>query len=585
MIKGYAKEIFHLLGKDAVKLPILLFMFLGMSILDVIGLGLIAPYVAMILDPNLVNSDLYAVLTKFFAEPLDSEFIIYIASAILFLIFFIKSIVVIFINYYITKFSQDQEVRLRSTLMRIYQNLPYLIYLKRSGGEYVYNIYNLVGQFSNGVVLSGLRAVSDIIVAIMVFGFLAWSNIFAFILLVFMLSLSLYIYDNAFKNKLSRSGKITNTASSKLSQNVHEGIDGFKEIRILGVENFFRKKVVSTAKKIRDNQIIYHLILTLPRYILELVLVGFIVLFVVGSYFFDVNTVNLTSTLVLYGVASVRLMPIFNSFSSTINQLRFNRDTVSKLYYDLSYLKKYDYNSSKPLVKLINSLEQEGFQSIKLNNVTFSYPETDKKILDNVSIEIKKNKIIGIVGQSGTGKSTLMNIILGLLPLSNGDVKYNDKNIQECLSYFQSKIAYMPQDIYIIDDSIKNNIALGVPENEIDRDRLNDSINSAQLTDFVNNSPFGIETKLGTKGVKISGGQKQRIALGRVFYHQRDIIFMDESTSSLDNETEKEISDEIEKYKGEKTFVIISHRLPILKHCDLIYQLDHNGNIMITNFK
>ena len=581
MIKGYAKEIFHLLGKDAVKLPILLFMFLGMSILDVIGLGLIAPYVAMILDPNLVNSDLYAVLTKFFAEPLDSKFIIYIASAILFLIFFIKSIVVIFINYYITKFSQDQEVRLRSTLMRIYQNLPYLIYLKRSGGEYVYNIYNLVGQFSNGVVLSGLRAVSDIIVAIMVFGFLAWSNIFAFILLVFMLSLSLYIYDNAFKNKLSRSGKITNTASSKLSQNVHEGIDGFKEIRILGVENFFRKKVVSAAKKIRDNQIIYHLILTLPRYILELVLVGFIVLFVVGSYFFDVNTVNLTSTLVLYGVASVRLMPIFNSFSSTINQLRFNRDTVSKLYYDLSYLKKYDYNSSKPLVKLINSLEQEGFQSIKLNNVTFSYPETDKKILDNVSIEIKKNKIIGIVGQSGTGKSTLMNIILGLLPLSNGDVKYNDKNIQECLSYFQSKIAYMPQDIYIIDDSIKNNIALGVPENEIDRDRLNDSINSAQLTDFVNNSPFGIETKLGTKGVKISGGQKQRIALGRVFYHQRDIIFMDESTSSLDNETEKEISDEIEKYKGEKTFVIISHRLPILKHCDLIYQLDHNGNIMI----
>ncbi len=585
MIKGYAKEIFHLLGKDAVKLPIILFMFLGMSILDVIGLGLIAPYVAMILDPNLVNSDLYAVLTKFFAEPLDSKFIIYIASAILFLIFFIKSIVVIFINYYITKFSQDQQVRLRSTLMRIYQNLPYLIYLKRSGGEYVYNIYNLVGQFSNGVVLSGLRAVSDIIVAIMVFGFLAWSNIFAFILLVFMLSLSLYIYDNAFKNKLSRSGKITNTASSKLSQNVHEGIDGFKEIRILGVENFFRKKVVSAAKKIRDNQIIYHLILTLPRYILELVLVGFIVLFVVGSYFFDVNTVNLTSTLVLYGVASVRLMPIFNSFSSTINQLRFNRDTVSKLYYDLSYLKKYDYNSSKPLVKLINSLEQEGFQSIKLNNVTFSYPETDKKILDNVSIEIKKNKIIGIVGQSGTGKSTLMNIILGLLPLSNGDVKYNDKNIQECLSYFQSKIAYMPQDIYIIDDSIKNNIALGVPENEIDRDRLNDSINSAQLTDFVNNSPFGIETKLGTKGVKISGGQKQRIALGRVFYHQRDIIFMDESTSSLDNETEKEISDEIEKYKGEKTFVIISHRLPILKHCDLIYQLDHNGNIMITNFK
>jgi ABC-type multidrug transport system fused ATPase/permease subunit len=468
--------------------------------------------------------------------------------------------------------------------MHTYQNLPYLTYLKRSSSEYVYNIYNLVGQFSSAVVLSGLRTISDIIVAFMVFAFLAWSNIYAFILLASILSISLLLYDKSFRQRLAKSGQTTNTASTKLSQSIHEGIDGLKEIRLLGVEDFFRQKVDIAASQIRDNQIIYRLILTSPRYMLELILVGFIVLLIVGNSFFEGDRLGLTSTLVVYGVASIRLMPIFNSFSSTINQLRFNRDTVSKLYSDLSNSTTDQDHLNQSIIPLNNNVRQEEFSSLKINKVSFSYPKTNKKILNNISIEIKKNEIIGIVGASGSGKSTLVNAILGLLPVTKGSIEYNNTNIQECMPYFQSQIAYLPQDVYIINDSIKNNVALGLHETEIDNKRLNSAIRKAQLADFVNNSPMGVETVLGANGVKISGGQRQRIALARTFYHQRNIIFMDESTSALDNETEHEISEEIKKLKGDKTVIIISHRLSILKYCDQIYQMDHRGKVIATDY-
>jgi len=576
-MKKYVNEIYYLLGEDARKLPLLLLMFLGVSLLDIIGLGLIAPYIAIVINPNIADTDFYIILSSFFDKPLTSELVLYYASGILFLIFLLKSIAIIIINYRITKFSQDQQVRLRSVLMHTYQKLPYLVYLKRSGSEYVYNIYNLIGQFSSAVVLSGLRTISDIIVALMVFAFLAWSNIYAFILLTSILSISLFLYDKSFRKRLAKSGKTTNTASTKLSQSIHEGIDGLKEIRLLGGEDFFRQKVDMAASQIRDNQIIYRLILTSPRYILELIVVGFIVLLIVGNSFFEGGSLGLTSTLAVYGAASIRLMPIFNSFSSTINQLRFNRDTVSKLYSDLSNSIADKGHLNQSTIPPNNNAEQEEFDSLKINKVSFSYSKTNKKVLSNISIEIKRNEIIGIVGASGSGKSTLVNIMLGLLPVTKGSVEYNNTNIQECMPYFQSQIAYLPQDVFIINDSIKNNVALGLHEAEIDNKRLNNAIRKAQLSDFVNNSPMGIETVLGVNGVKISGGQRQRIALARAFYHQRNIIFMDESTSALDNETEHEIAKEIKKMKGDKTVIIISHRLSMLKYCDKIYQMDHKG--------
>ncbi len=215
-MKKYVNEIYCLLGKDTRKLPLLLLMFLGVSLLDIIGLGLIAPYIATVINPNIADTDFYKILSSFFDTPLDSELILYFSSSVLFLIFLLKSIVIIIINYRITKFSQDQQVRLRSVLMHTYQNLPYLTYLKRSSSEYVYNIYNLVGQFSSAVVLSGLRTISDIIVAFMVFAFLAWSNIYAFILLASILSISLLLYDKSFRQRLAKSGQTTNTESTKL---------------------------------------------------------------------------------------------------------------------------------------------------------------------------------------------------------------------------------------------------------------------------------------------------------------------------------------------------------------------------------
>jgi ATP-binding cassette subfamily C protein len=302
----------------------------------------------------------------------------------------------------------------------------------------------------------------------------------------------------------------------------------------------------------------------------------FVIFLVLGALFLDRSEDLLLPTLSVFGVAALRLFPAVNTFMQSLMQMHYGRNSVSTLFNDVTDIKesvKIHINTSQPMQ--VN----EEFQTLSLNQVCFFYPDSKHNALDDISLKIHVGESIGFIGPSGSGKTTLLDTLLGLLEPQKGCIEFNGRNIKNNLKEWQSKVAYIPQQVFLIDGSLRENVALGLNENEIDEDKLLESLRQARLMDLVEKLPQGVNTILGERGIRFSGGQRQRVALARAFYHGRNILVMDEATSALDNATEKEIVTEIERLKGEKTTIVIAHRLTTLKHCDRIYKLQ-DGKIV-----
>ena len=279
-------------------------------------------------------------------------------------------------------------------------------------------------------------------------------------------------------------------------------------------------------------------------------------------------------TLVMFGVAAIRLLPAASILSSSLINLRYKRDAVSRLYKDLKIHQQIT-TDSQLLTKFYSpaDIQFTPFDRLELKNISFQYSKEVGKSLDNISMTIKSGDSIGLIGTSGSGKTTLVDLMLGLLDSQEGTIKYNEKSFEESLQEWRSQIAYLPQDVFITDSTIKGNIALGINDEKIDEVRVDLALKQSHLLEFVNQLPQGKETSLGERGVRLSGGQRQRIALARAFYHNRNVLVMDESTSALDNDTEREVVAEVGRLKGKITMIVIAHRLSTLQHCDRIYEL------------
>jgi ABC-type bacteriocin/lantibiotic exporter with double-glycine peptidase domain len=563
----YLREILDLLGDKRRKLPWLLILFLSSSVLDILGLGLIGPYVSLLSDPNSGGGFIQSIASALgvFGEETD---LLLIGGLFLVGIFIVKAIFVIVINYSIIKFSQNQMVHLRSFLMQRFQNLDYTEYLCRNSSEYINSLVSLVGRFGSGVVLSSLKTLSESTVAVILLIFLAVQNLPAMVLLVMMGGMVLLIYDRLFRPRIGVYGERFTEAARSQIQGVQEGIEGLKEIRMLGKTGYFHSKVVTSAKKYAENYSKSQILIFSPRYILESLLVCFVVLLVLGTRWLGHQADEIIPTLAIFGLASLRLMPCAQGISSSLLQLQFNREAVSILHADWVSVNK---PQSKPATELSVKNESEPFRELCLGEVSFSYPNAKCVALDSVSLKIKAGESIGIMGSSGSGKTTLVDLLLGLLVPQKGKVLYNDQPLDDLLGDWRSKVAYLPQEVFLVDDTLRRNIALGVSDSDINNERLAESLRKAQLEKLASRMPEGLETMLGERGARLSGGQRQRIALARAFYHGRSILVMDESTSALDSETEKEIVQEIERLKGSMTMIVIAHRQSALKHCDRIY--------------
>jgi ATP-binding cassette, subfamily B, bacterial PglK len=570
-IRQYASLILSLLGDDKKKLYILLVLFLAGSLLDLLGIGLIGPYFAIIFDKTALSGNIGKTIS-FFGFPNDQQSLVFIGGTILILVFLLKAIFGIFINYKITNFGQEEQVRLRSVMMRSFQSLPYSDYINRNSSEYIHSLQSLVVQYTDNALIPSLKTISDLIVATFIIGYLAFTNIYVLLLLVSLLTLLVLGYDKLFRKKVSIYGEKSNKAATLLVQGIQEGIQGLAEIRILKKEAYFHRRVVKQSKEFAINQAKTRILTTSSRFLVELLLISFVVflIFIIVAIGHDLQT--LIPILAIFGVASLRLLPSATALSSNLVKIRFARDAVILLSKDFDYIKSVDFKKTESNTGVKPTIDD--FSILKVNDISYRYGDAKNKAIKNISLEVKKGEAIGIIGSSGSGKTTLINLLLGLFNPDSGDIIYNKTLLKENKENWQRRIAYIPQNLLLVDDSLKNNIALGVNEEDIDDKRLEESISLASLANVVKELKYGVDTPLGERGVRLSGGQRQRVILARAFYHNRDILIMDESTSSLDNETEQEIIREIKKFHGIKTMIVIAHRHSTVAHCDRIYKID-----------
>ena len=568
----YLRQIRYILGENWRKLPGLALLFLCSTLLDLVGIGLIGPYVALVIDPRTVDGRLGDVLIAMGA-PREQQVGLKLLGLVLVGVFLLKAVAAVGTHRAINRFSQQERARLQAILMRAYQQLPYTVFLQRNSSEYIHGITVLTSHFAS-VLQTGLRTVSDGILAIAIFLFLAWQNAMALALLAGLLLASISGYDRLFRSKLRRYGEQANVAATVMVRGVQEGIEGLKEVRILGKEDYFYRMVHQGARETARLGVLSQVISLAPRYMLEVTLVVFIASMVWLILLTGKDLQVLVPTLGMFALAAWRLMPAANTLSTSLIQLRYYRDSISRLDCDLQTVAHIRLEARESVKS-----DADVFRKLILERVQFTYPNARQPALKDISLEIRAGERIGLIGPSGSGKTTLVDLLLGLLEPQVGDLRYNDRPLKEALAQWRGQVAYLPQDVFLMDEQLRRNVALGVEDTEIDEERVNEALRQARLEEVVHQLSDGVYTLLGQRGVRLSGGQRQRVALARAFYHGRSILVMDESTSALDNDTEREIVDEIRQLKGQKTLIVIAHRLTTVQHCDRIYRLK-NGAIV-----
>ena len=572
----YLSEIIFLLGRDLVKIPFLIICFLMIGILDVLGIGLIVPFVSLLVAPEMLERPEFDFLQNYLDIDGDTTSLLMFFSLALGLTFFLKTVGAILIHWMIVKFTNNKMLGLRSHLMRSYQSLPYDKYIQRNSSEYIFAMQSLTSTFSGRVLLPGLKAISDGIVCCGILILLAFASGVILAYLAAVLAVSVLVYDRFSKKMLIAYGERKNTSATKMLSRLNEGIQGLKEIRILNAESYFYRGLVENAKIFSENDSRTQAIIIAPRYLIELLIVGFLIGLVSVTASSEEELQKLIPVLTIYSFAALRLMPSTNSVLTNVLALRANRNAVALLYKDMKDIEEVSHITSQPADI---DKDNDPFLKLELRDLTYTYPTAKRPALQNISLVIKAGQSVGIIGASGAGKTTILDVLLGLLEPSTGEVLFNGRALSATRADLMKNVAYLPQEIFLADSSLRENVALGLMPGEIDELLLVKSLEMARLSDLILELPQGLDTVIGEQGVRLSGGQRQRIALARAFYHQRTVLVFDEATSALDNDTESEIVTEIHQLKRRKTVIMIAHRLSTLQHCDIIVKL-HKGRIV-----
>ncbi len=561
-------KIKYLVGVNSSKIPMIIFLFFFSTLLDLLGLSLIGPYISFLLDMGEANFLSFSV-----GSSLDKNQKILILSSILLVIFCLKTIFVIYIQRKIILFSHSCRIDIQARLMTFYQKMDYEDYLELNSSEFINRIYRMTEDFAIRVLTPILKALSDAIIIFFILAYLLFSNPIVVVFLGVIFGLIFFIYDLFFGKKLKNAGFKANDYSKKSYQTVLEAITGFKEIRVLNKENFFHQQTEKYVKKFAKHYSLQQVLSMSPRFLMELMMIFCLVMLVILSVLTSENIQTTFSSLAVFALAGIRLIPSFNGLVNSIVHLRYHGDTINKLNNDFLKFESIvvPKNSSS------DQLDNLGkFEKINLSDVSFKYKDSNDFVLKDINIEIKKGEVIGIVGPSGAGKSTLLDLMLGLLVPNSGQITINEMSMISNQENWLKKCAYIPQEVFIIDSSIKENIGLREDFSSDDLKKIDILLEKLDMKKFIKSLEKGLDSDFGDKGGKLSGGQRQRISLARSMFADKEIIFLDEATSSLDTPTEEKIMDALLNLKDDKTLVMIAHRVSTLEHCDRIYEVKNS---------
>ena len=547
------------------------FIFLSLiaTIIETVGIGLIIPFVQALMNESL-NENFIKFLSILNINPnTNSKLIFYLASMIAFIYTF-KVIFLTFFSFVQKKLIADLKVSLSDKLYGAYLNKPYSFHLNNNSSKLIRNVEEV------GLVAFVLQSLITLTLEIFVFLGIATFVIFyepkGSLLVILFLGSFGYLFFKKVQSKAKDWGKIRQKHAALRFKYLREGLQSIKDIKILQRSNEIIKIYTDNNKTINVMEVKQNFINSLPRLWLEwLTLMGFILL-IFFMIFIGRELSHVIPLLGLFAAAAFRIMPSLTRIMNSLQNILYNRPAVDSIYKEFTEEvkdeKKIEIIASKKI-----SLQNE----IELKNVNYKYSSSDSHVIKNISLKIKNGTTIGFIGESGAGKTTLINLILGLIQPTEGRIKVDGVDISDNIQDWQKQIGYVPQDIYISDDTIRKNIAYALPDDKIDSNAIKRAVSNAKLEDLTNNLQKGLNTKVGEFGDRISGGQRQRIALARALYNNPKILILDEFTNSLDLATEKEIINEVNHLKGKKTIIMIAHRLSTLEKCDHIYKLGETG--------
>lgn len=582
------QKIFHLLSLDGKKkLYGLILAVVIMAVFDTIGVASIFPFLNVISNPSIIqeNSTLKWVYDQLNFTNKDTFLIALGIASFIFLL--VNNILRAYLSVAVIKFSYLKRYILSKLLLEKYLYEPYVFFLNRNTSELTTYLVSEIAEIVSGVLIPCLQVFARSLMALLIIVLLVVVNPVVASVIIAVIGGGYAIIYGLLRKTLARIGADMTEYSKRVYKSLSEAFGGIKDIKILGKEQIFIDKFSGSIKKLSDCYSWKFIIFQLPRYAFEILVFGGMLFIVIFIAVVQKNYQNVIPIAGLYAFAAYRLMPTLQQIYQDIANIRSSLFALEVVYQDYITCSGQQAQSQKNQNQTLLFLK-----NIELRNITFKYPKAQKSVIENFNLIINTNTTIGFVGGTGAGKTTLIDILLGLLSPQQGDVivdgiKLDDNNLR----MWQKNIGYVPQHIYLCDDTVTRNIAFGIPDSNIDHQAVEWAAQLADIHNFViNELPNRYETEVGERGVRLSGGQRQRIGIARALYHNPSLLVFDEATSALDGITEDTILEAIHNLAHKRTIIIIAHRLSTVKECDVIFMLERGKlvsqgtyNELITN--
>ena len=559
------------------------------GMLETVGVSMMVPVVQGIMDPEeLITNDIVQKVTNILHIDLSdmvqaggANRLITAMLAFMIVVFVVKNMYLLFQTYVQNTFVTRNRNKMISRVMREFLNRPYEDYL----GADIPTVFRLTDSdipTAFQLILVLIQMITEVVVsAFLCIVLVVVSPVMTLFIVVIFLGMTLLL-SKLLKPRLNAIGRKNQEIQSRIAKWRIQSIYGLKDVKVLNREEFFIRNYYESGSIGANVARNYAVLNNLPRLLIETIFIvsmlAFIMVYMLGGGNINVLIPQLTA----FAVAAIRIMPSANRINTYISEIAYSQPCLDYIYENLNESMKMDVNGS------VTGLgkDKEGRKEkpvlqdkIVFDHITFAYPGTDKNIFTDAHMEVKRGQSVGIMGPSGVGKSTIVDILLGLLHTKEGSITWDGRNIFDNYEAWLAQIGYIPQSIYLVDESIRDNIAFGIDADKIDDKRIWEVLEEAQLKEFVEELPEGLDTKIGDRGVRISGGQRQRLGIARALYHDPEILVFDEATSALDNDTEKAVMDAVNSFHGKKTMVIIAHRLNTIAKCDVIYKVENEKMI------
>lgn len=547
-------------------------LFIG-ALFELLGVSLITQLVDLVSNPKKIHSNrLLSTIYDFLGISSDREFILVVVIGLI-VVYLLKNVYLLWMNYVQYTFIFSNQLKLSGRLIDCYLKKPYTYHLDKNSAEMVRNVMLDTERFFQ-MLLSVFSMFSELLVSALLCLWLLVIDWFITVSVVAILAVFTVFYLLLFRNKAKEYGKRNQVYDGKMHQSINQALGAVKDIKILHREKYFVDSFCGYGKQkmraVRNNNVLGQA----PKYMIETVCIGAILLVIVLKIYQGQDLSSMIGQLAAFAIAAFKLLPSVSKINNYLNLVIFLKPSVDLIYRDIKDtedMKNFELTDAA----IPDDVYRENHpEAITVSHLSYRYPHTEKDVLQDVSFEIPLGGAVGLVGPSGAGKSTLADVILGILVPTGGTVSYGVMNVHEHPLKWSKKLAYIPQTIYLADETIRSNVAFGIEEALIDEERVWNALEEAQLKEFVQSLPQGLDTEVGERGVRLSGGQRQRIGIARALYGNPEILVLDEATSALDNDTEKAVMEAIERLRGRKTLIIIAHRLTTIKNCELVFKVE-----------